>query len=658
MKNQVITVKWDDSGHPFELKNTADIHQMNWLSPHYKTGEVRGFVFQSCKKTAIGVQVLARSAEGVQLKIARRLLEQSYLETYTFVNNTKAAVTLNKNFGAVSYAGNSFFNKQPNMLNTRCNTHIFTGQDVTYLYSAKLCGKPPYLLVRALRGSFSGYGLAADIALTSNASFDRGQIWLFPTEQALPPGGQATFTLSYRFVNRRPEKQGLYCTLSAYSLLPGEQTTLTVHAKGPIANLAVTCNGQAVPMQIMNNVATGVLSPQKAGEYKVSVLVNGKSTNLSFQVLRPLSQILQQRAAFICQKQQCKNISSSLYGAYLIYNKKTGSLVCEANFPDRNAARERLAMGVTVALALQQKPNPALKKSLTLYRSFLEREIVDVKTGAVKNGVNNSAIRLYNYPWVSTFYYELYRATGDVTALKTAADVMVHYYSIGGENMESHVEVHRLLPSLKKQGLLQRYNALLEGLLKHADSIAARRTSSTSTEVSCANGMMSMMGVILMNAYLLTKNKKYLAPVSDLADIVSNFYALQPDFHCYGMAVRYWDLYWFGESHLYGDTFPQWLCANTAEFYKYYDKVFKKHKHARLIREILLGCCCVYDENGFGSCGYLYPDEVLAYSSNPKCKEPHRPLGRHNGRFYDAFANDQDWSLYYAFTLLPKKYLK
>ena len=196
-------------------------------------------------------------------------------------------------------------------------------------------------------------------------------------------------------------------------------------------------------------------------------------------------------------------------------------------------------MGVTVAIALQQKPNPALKKSLTLYRSFLEREIVDVKTGAVKNGVNNPAIRLYNYPWVSTFYYELYRGTGDVTALKTAADVMIHYYGIGCENMESHVEVHRLLPSLKKQGLLQRYNALLEGFLKHADSIAARRTSSTSTEVSCANGMMSMMGVILMNAYLLTKNKKYLAPVSDLADVVSNFYALQPDFHCHGMAVRY-----------------------------------------------------------------------------------------------------------------------
>lgn len=658
MKKQTIQVRWNSKGLPCAIESLQDAQQMNWLSPHYQTGAVRGFCTKSCKKTASGVLVLAQSPQGVQLHINRRVLAQSYVETYTFLNKGAQAVTLNQSFGAISYAGSSFFNKQPNMLQTRCNTHIFAGGAVTYLYSMRLCGKPPYLLVRVTKGSFSGYGLAADIAQTPNASFDRGQIWLFPTPQTLQPGEQAVFTLCYRFVSRRPEQRGFHCTLGKYSLLPGEQTKLTVHNTHPITALAVTCNGRAVNMQINGAKAVGVIAPKQAGEYKIEVTANGKKTWLALQMLQPLLKTLQSRADFICQKQQCKEVGSPLYGAYLIYNQKTDRLVCSADFPDRNAARERLAMGVTVALALQHENRPALKKSLALYRSFLEREIVNIHTGEVKNGVGDDRTRLYNYPWVSTFYTELYRGSGDLSALKTAADVLIHYYSIGGEEMESHLEVHRLLPCLKKQGLTQRYNALLAGILKHADSIVARRTDSSSTEVSCANGMMSMMGVVLMNAYRLTQNKKYLAPLPDLADIVGNFYALQPDFHCYGMAVRYWDLYWFGEAQLYGDTFPQWLCANTAEFYRFYDKTLHSMAHTRLIREILLGCCCVYEKSGFGSCGYLYPDEVIAYSSDPACREPHRPIKHQAGKFYDAFANDQDWSLYYAFTLLPKKYLK
>lgn len=78
-------------------------------------------------------------------------------------------------------------------------------------------------------------------------------------------------------------------------------------------------------------------------------------------------------------------------------------------------------MGVTVALTLQQSKSSTLIRSLKLYRNFLEREIVNIKTGEVKNAVNDTTTRLYNYPWVSTLYFELYKATRDITALQTAA---------------------------------------------------------------------------------------------------------------------------------------------------------------------------------------------------------------------------------------------
>lgn len=84
---------------------------------------------------------------------------------------------------------------------------------------------------------------------------------------------------------------------------------------------------------------------------------------------------------------------------------------------------------------------------------------------------------------------------------------MIHYYNIGGKNMESHVEIHRLLPYLKKEKLENSYQLLLAGFLKHADSIVTRRCNSSSPEVSCANGMMSIKGVILIvvfSGHLLT----------------------------------------------------------------------------------------------------------------------------------------------------------
>lgn len=655
MNQSKILVTFYPDGTPQRITDAEDQTAMNWLSPHYRSGAVAGFDFRVARMTKNGTSLQATASNGVCLTVRRRVWSKKYTEVYSFYNATTKTVTLDRDFGAISYAPNHYFDKKPDMLVTRCNTHIFTGEDQTYLYSVKLCGKPPFLVIRVQQGSFSGYGLATDRALCSNASFDRGQIWLFPTKRELQPGQTAVFRLSYRFSDQRPEKAGFTAFSNRYSLLPGETIKITLRDTKPLSDPAVFCNGETMKTKLFSKKALCSFSPQLPGQYHFYIHANGKETHLDIQALPDFEVLLQKRAEFICRKQQyLLEPSDPRYGAYLIYDRERGDLVCESDFPDRNAARERLAMGVVVALAAQHSANRDFLESLRLYRAFLEREIVNTKTGEVKNGIADSGVRLYNFPWVSTFYYEYYRCTGEKSALFTAADVMIRYYKIGGETMESHVEIHRLLPELWKVDP-KRAEAVQTGYLKHADSILNRRTRSESSEVSCANGMMSMMGIILLNAYLLTGNRKYLDPVEEIASIVENFYAFQPDYHCYGMAVRYWDLYWFGGSHLYGDTFPQWLSANTAEFWFFYDRVFSGNHHRHLIREILLGGCCVYDETGFGSCGYLYPDRVTEYSSDPTAVHPHRPDYCRKGRFYDDFANDQDWVLYYAENYLPGK---
>ncbi|MBQ7046040.1 MAG: hypothetical protein IJN65_06070, partial [Clostridia bacterium] len=145
---------------------------------------------------------------------------------------------------------------------------------------------------------------------------------------------------------------------------------------------------------------------------------------------------------------------------------------------------------------------------------------------------------------------------------------------------------------------------------------------------------------------LITNNKKYLEPINDLLKISESFYATQPDYRMYGIALRYWDMYWFGKTQSYGDTYPQWLSALTAQMYHYCD-IALGTDNSRLIRENLLSNCCVNFPDGFAACGYLYPEKVITFSSkSTPCQ--FRPLGEWVGKRFDEFANDQDWALYYA----------
>jgi hypothetical protein len=51
----------------------------------------------------------------------------------------------------------------------------------------------------------------------------------------------------------------------------------------------------------------------------------------------------------------------------------------------------------------------------------------------------------------------------------------------------------------------------------------------------------------------------------------------------------------------------------------------------RKSRTIIESVFSLFFEDGSASCAYIYPDSVNGRA----------------GKFYDAFANDQDWSLYY-----------
>jgi hypothetical protein len=647
-----FTVLIDEvTGSPTKMISLLDSYEMNWIRGDYPWGSVLGMEIQRVDKTDRGVCVWGVNEDRtIGVKIERFVEGEKYHETYVFENLSNSdSVLLNDTVGIV-FPYNDLFDKKENMLHTRCNSHIWCADDICNIQSVKLDGKSPYLIQRATCGSFSGYGLLCDICASSNASHDRGNIVLYPQKTVLNCSEEITFAFEFYFSEKR---EPISCVSSErYSGFIGDTFSVTVQWFEKIEYLFAEHDGVPIAFCVDGDKAVANITFDSIGEKTVNFIINGVNTFIRFNVLDQIENIIESRVRFIAEKQQYNGDDQRLNGAYLIYDRENDLQYYDASFSDHNCARERLSMGTLVAARLSRKYDPFLEASLKKHREFIEREILDINTGSVNNGIDDPATRLYNYPWVSTYYLEWYRFSKDVKCLLMAAKILLQYYKLGGMEQESPcIEAFEILECLKQEGMDEEYEKLKENFLLHCDSIYRRRTVSTSQEVACANGMMNLMCTFLFQGYLIAKDHKYLEIIPDLLHISESFYDFQPDPKMYGIALRYWDMYWFGKKQSYGDTYPQWLSALTAQMYYYCDLALGTN-HTNLIRENLLGNCGLYSSDGFASCGYLYPQKITVFSSKPEHSNKDRPIGIWIGKRFDEFSNDQDWALYYALKYL------
>lgn len=652
-KDSLLIVEFNNvTGETERIEHSDDIHHMNWIRSGKQWGMSEGFVTESVEIRENRV-LIHKSGNYLSLDVEKYLHNGKYYEKYTLTNTSDKSQMISKENFSLLYAYSCFFDKNPDMMHNRCNTHVWCAEDVCKLYSIKLDGSCPYLYQRAILGKFCGYGLKTDVSVTTLASFDRGGILLYPMNNFINPNEKAVFGFEFSFVNHRPDKDDFCAYADKYTGTEGDMFKLTVCAENPIKSAEFYVDGAYKgKMNIENHSAYAIWKSSADGEHKIDFIADGKKTFIYINVIKPLKEILTTRAKFITELQQMNNPLNRLEGAYLIYDRENKSLYCDSTFADKNAARERLSMGTLVAKALQVHFDEDMKKSLQRYRNFIEREIVDTDTGFVNNGVDDNIVRLYNFPWAALFYLELYNFTEEIHALEISAKILLKYYELGGKNLEAPcLEPLETLNALNDAGLTELHNKLKAEFIGHADCIYEKKNISNSPEVSCANGMMNLMGTFLCQAYIITGDTKYLEPMHGIIDISNTFFAFQPDYHMNGIALRYWDLYWFGKMKAYGDVYPQWLSVLTAQLYWYHDKVCGKDNSA-FIRENLLGNCCVFFDDGFASAGYLYPQKVIAWSPSGESNGIHREIGVWEGKKYDDFANDQDWSLYYAYKYL------
>lgn len=617
---------------------TGDSYGLNWVEGSTEWGTV---------KCALPLTVETESRrEGDVVR-----------ESYTFRNDSGRDVFTGLTDIGIYTPFNDDYTTGRECMTGKCHAHIWCGGETAYIMGLRMGGEPPHAGMVLTAGSIGGYSIERDEDRRSN---DRGDIILHPAPFSLAPGESRRISwVIFPHGGKEDffEKARLYCDrflevwADKYVLFAGETAHITVKPAFAFGqeDVRICWDGRKIPFAVSEGVITLALAPgdsvsergensrvpmERSDTIRLHICVGGVRTHIRLLVLPELEELVRARCRFIAQKQQYHRPGSHLDGAYLVYDREEDALFYSPQ-NDFNGGRERVGMGVLLARYLQGHGDPGMEQSLRLYAAYVERELVDRQTGEVYNDYmrDNSYHRLYNAPWFSLFYIELYRLWKEQDFLSTAYRILMYYYKDGGGKFYPiQLPAAELLKELESQGMAQKAEMLRQNFLQHADLIAVRGTDYPQSEVNYEQSIVAPAADILFQAYEVTGDRKYLDGAVRQLKVLELFNGLQPDYHLHEVAIRHWDGYWFGKGRMYGDTFPHYWSSLTGKLYAAYYRISQNETYRDKAEKSLRASLSLFGADGAASCAYLYPVTVN---------------GR-KGDYADAYANDQDWGIYFA----------
>lgn len=344
--------------------------------------------------------------------------------------------------------------------------------------------------------------------------------------------------------------------------------------------------------------------------------------------------MIEERCRFIVEKQQYHKEGSVLDGAYIIYDNEEKKQYY-SHLDDHNGGRERIGMGILISRYLQKNQNEAFLDSLNKYIDYIYRELYDSQTGIVYNDVKRNLEwhRLYNYPWMSVFQLELYHLFKDIKYLKDSFQTMERYYKEGGEKFYGiAIPAVELLNHLKLENMKKEAEVFEKYFTAHALHILGNGLHYPPFEVRYEQSIVAPAVSCLIQAYEITKNERFLEEAEKQMAVLELFNGEQPDYHQYEVAIRHWDGRWFGKYRNYGDTYPHYWSSLTGMDFVQYSNITGNEKYKEKAKASFRGCLNLFGTDGSASCAMVYPEMV-----NGK-----------KGYYYDPWANDQDWALYFA----------
>ncbi len=615
----------------------------------------------------------------------RGRLPDSLVETYTFRNETDFVIYTRETELGICVTFPDYYTEAAVCMTQCCNTHIWCGGSSSYIMALRMGGEAPHLGLVLREGSLQGYSverISSTEGREEELSNHRGVFILHPEPICIGPG--ESFTLSWElfwfdgkedFRRRLLAVPGFVSIASESFLLTGRRPiefTAAVCCDGEerpvilregkvvpyrwkrreLEELAI-CMKKGEPEESMEGVkaeepeeaarmwhggsawnAVVRESPEHTGEYNYEIIWKGRRSRTSFLVMPDIWELAGKRCRFIAEHQQCVAEGSYLKGAYLIYDNETHRQFYDHR-NDYNGGRERVGMGVLMAHYLQRYPDAELRKSLERYLEYVLRELFDEETGEVFNDAPRCRdyIRLYNYPWMSRFFLELYLLTEDAVFLDRYEKCTEYFYNAGGSRFYAiGMPMAESVKIFRRAGRKDQAEKLLRHYLEQGDFILECGKNYPAHEVDYEQSIVAPAAICMCELYALTKEEKYGRAAREQLRLLDLFQGFQPDYHMNEAAIRHWDGYWFGKRKCLGDTYPHYWSALSGYAYAVSGQYGITGDYTEKADRTLRAVLSLFREDGSASCAMVYPMSV-------------------NGRaaaFYDPWANDQDWGLYYT----------
>jgi hypothetical protein len=566
-----------------------------------------------------------------------------FVESYSFTNTSKTNVKLN-GIGIYTPMNDNYVTAKV-CIHSRCNAHVWAGNNASYINSIRMGGTAPHLGLVVIQGNIAGYEIINVVHDNKwNGSDNRGGITLNPADVVLKPGesSRIVWKLFWHkgwddFLTKAKQLGFVQASAEKYVLQQGEKNTIHFSSSKKLSNVYLTVNNKPVGFKQNGNEITATIKSEELGDNVVKLSYGNSFTVCNILVLSSFEQMIKNRVNFIVNNQQLNDKSDPRYGAYMVYDNETNSIYKKniLNLPspaDKDEGDERIGMGTMIARRLEQNhdADTMVMNSLLKYYSFLRTKL-QTPDYKYTSQIDQKG-RHRGYIWLASYYSELYALTHDKKYIMDAYKTLRRFYkeyNNGGYSMG--LSVIRSVELLKKANLYAEADTMMQAYIKDGEVFMKNGIYLKRGEVSYEQGRVAQSCIFFTEMYLLTKNNEYLIEAKKHLLPLEAFDGLQPDFHLNQIGLRHWDGYWFGKKPTWGDTMPHYWSALSGRAYLLYYKATGDKRYLEKGKTCLTAQLSNFTDDGRGSCAYIYPNKV-----NGK-----------NGKFYDSFANDQDWGMFY-----------
>lgn len=644
-----LTIEGDNRNMNWMLE--TDGSQYKWVGENYGWGlGYLSVLSNQTEKTFYWKKPLEVKSNGeihykvnnIDLIVSRKIKSGDLIETYTFTNKSDENVTLSK--VGIYTPFNDNYPSAKVCLESRVNAHVWDGGSAAYVNAIHMSSKAPHIGLVLLKGNIDAYEISERSIRKANSNF-RGVISLVSNRNiVLKPGESETIqwqifshTGNKDFYKKMLKLGGVKVSCNKYVFQVGEILETRLESHVSLDNISAYLNDQEVPVYRENNNWCVKVKMNQVGDNRLSFHYgDNKITHAQCLVISDIDSLISKRVNFILKNQRVKDIDHPKYGAFLVYDNEKNEIFyndsTKVNFTCFTEGGERLGMGVLLAKYYLLHPDSSLKAALIDYADFIRNKLQDANYKTWFTYTHEGRNRAYNYPWISSFYFYMYKVTGDKLYLKHAVgtlDAMFSHFGYGFYAIDIPVSLG--LNLLREAGMNTEYDHLKAEFIKVGEAYLKTGLNFPKHEVSYEQSIIAPGIMVLLQLYKETNDNRYMVEVEKQLPILESFANFQPSYHLNDIAIRHWDGYWLGKKRMWGDVFPHYWSALSA--FVYYDYYTCKGNKEYLLRakNIVLNNLCQFFEDGKASCAYLYPLSV----NGEKAK------------FYDPFANDQDWALVY-----------